>query len=347
MRAHVCAIDTRIACAKRTVRLSALLVCGLLALGQARADGDHIVLLVGGIEKQIYLPVTLAEHLGYFREQGLDVDVFSEPSGVNAEDQLLAGSAQGVVGFYDHTIDLQAKGKVVEDVIQLAQTPGEALVVSVRIAAKVHGVADLKGHNVGVAGLRGSTEFLSYYLAAASGMKMADISTEPVGAGDSFLSALRQGHIDAGMTTEPTISRAIKSGDARVLVDLRTAEDSQKALGGLYPSACLYMRLAWIKAHRDEVQRLVLAFSKTLRYIQTHTADEIAANIPVEYFAGDRELYVRALASNKAMFTPDGRMPASGPDTALRVLNVVDRAVQGKQIDLAGTYTSEFLPTQP
>ena len=311
--------------------------------GATPAAGEPIVLLVGGIEKQIYLPVRLADQLGYFREQGLEVELQSEPSGVNAEDQLLTGAVQGVVGFYDHTIDLQAKGKAVESVVQLAHTPGEALLVSSRLAGQIRSPADLKGRTLGVAGLGSSTEFLTFYLAAASGVKTTEIVAVPVGAGATFIAALKQGRIDGGMTTDPTISRLLKNGDARMIVDLRSPEETQKALGGLYPAACLYMQSAWVESHHDQVQRLVNAFLKTLTYIQTHSAEEIAARMPADYFAGDRELYVRALARNKAIFTPDGRMPASGPATVLKVLSSVDRAVRGKPIDLSRTYTTEFV----
>src|SRR5439155_17161005 len=96
---------------------------------QAASD-SRISIMVGGVEKQIYLPVILASRLGYFREQGLEVEVLTEPSGVDAEDQLLAGAVQGVVGFYDHTIDLQAKGKLVKSVVQFSRIPGEVVLVA-------------------------------------------------------------------------------------------------------------------------------------------------------------------------------------------------------------------------
>ncbi len=88
--------------------LKTMLAAALCALG-ARA-AERITLMVGGIDKIIYLPVKLAEQLGYFTDQGLDVHLRSEYSGSNGADQLLAGGAQGVVGFYDHVIYLQAGG---------------------------------------------------------------------------------------------------------------------------------------------------------------------------------------------------------------------------------------------
>ena len=321
-------------------RALAALACAFACALPAHAD--TIKLMVGGIEKQIYLPAALADRLGYFREQGLDVQVLSDTSGGHAEDGLLTGSVQGVVGFYDHTIDLQAKGKFVQAVVQFSQAPGEAVVVATRQAEAIRSPADFGGHALGVTGLGSSTHLLMQYLAAEHGVKKGDITVAGVGSGDAFAEALRAGRIDAGMTTEPTLSRLLKSGDARLLVDLRTPSAAAGELGGLYPAACLYMSVPWINTHRDEVQRLVNALVKSLRYIASHSAQDIAAQLPADYLAGDRALYISTLQQSKAMFVADGVMPASGPANVLRVMRLAERAVGGKRIDLSRTYTTEF-----
>src|SRR5512139_3156747 len=122
-------------------RTLALLTVGALAVGLAACRGqspsagasggnDKISIMVGGLDKVIYLPAKLTEQLGYFKDAGIDVDLKSEPSGADAETVMLAGQVDGVVGFYDHTVDLQAKGKCVESVVQFAAVPGEAIVVA-------------------------------------------------------------------------------------------------------------------------------------------------------------------------------------------------------------------------
>ena len=321
-------------------RALAVAACALACALPARAG--TIQLMVGGVEKQIYLPVALADRLGYFKEQGLDVQVLSDTSGGHAEDGLLTGSVQGVVGFYDHTIDLQAKGKFVQAVVQFSQAPGEAVVVAARRAESIRTPADFRGHALGVTGLGSSTHLLMQYLVAQSGIRKGEVTIAGVGAGDAFAQALRDGRIDVGMTTEPTLSRLLKSGDARLLVDLRTPEQATTALGGIYPAACLYLSTPWISTHRDDVQRLVNALVKSLRFIAAHSAQEIAAQLPADYMAGDRALYVSTLQQSKSMFIADGVMPPGGPANVLRVMRVAERAVVGKPIDLSRTYTTEF-----
>ena len=309
---------------------------------QANAD-DKITIVVTSIEKQIYLPAKLAERLGYLKETGLNIELLSEQAGVSPETQMLSGAAQGVIGFYDHTIDLQARGKLVQSVVQFSQAPGEVILVSKAAAQDISSPADFRGKTVGVTKLGASTHFLVQFLAAKAGVKKSEFSTVPVGAGASFIKAMEQGKIDAGMTTEPTISRLTASGAATILVDLRTAKSSEAVLGGTYPGACLYMPTAWVNAHKEQVQKIVNAFVKTLRYIQTHSAREIADKMPEDYYVSNKQMYIDALEVSKLTFTADGVMPESGPATVLGVLKKFDKAVQRKAINLGNTFTSEFV----
>ena len=308
----------------------------------AAAD-DKITIIVGGIEKQIYLPAMLAQQLGYFKEEGLDVELLNSRAGVEAENELLAGAVQGVIGFYDLTIDLQAKGKYIESIVQFSQAPGEVEMVSTQYADKVKTPADFKGQTLGVTGLGSSTAFLTQYLATRHGLNPGDYSLLPVGAGNTFIAAMKQDQIAAGMTTEPTIGTLVKQGTAQILIDMRTPDKTREALGGPYPAASFYVQSAWLEDHKEDAQKLANVFVKTLRYIASHSAEEIADKMPKDYYAGDKEVYVKGLAEGKAMFTPDGRMPDQGPETVLKVLSTFSKNVEGKQIDLSKTYTTAYV----
>ncbi|MGV8988993.1 MAG: ABC transporter substrate-binding protein [Cypionkella sp.] len=319
-----------------------MFACAAVAFLPFAAQAERVALMVGGIEKQIYLPLILTQNLGYFTDEGLDVEILSEPAGAEAADEMLAGAVQGVIGFYDHNIQLQALGKYTQSVVQLSLAPGEVEMVSAR-HPEVHSVADLRGLRLGVTGLGSSTDFLTEYLLVRAGLRMRDVTPVPVGAGDTLIAALRQDLVQAAMTTEPTVSRLLATGDARVLVDLRTLEGTKAALGGLYPAACLYMDSGWVAAHSATVQKLANAFVHTMRYIAAHDAAEIADYVPQDFYAGDRAMYVQALAEGKAMFTADGRMPDGGPQNVLAVLSGFMDGVSPATIDLPKTYTNAFV----
>ncbi len=325
---------------KRNLLASVAIALSMAAPGLAHAE--KISIMVGGYEKHIYLPAKLTEALGYFKDEGLEVELLNEPAGVDAEEEMLAGSVQGVVGFYDHCIDLQGKGKFAESIVQFSQAPGEVELVSTK-HPEIKSVKDFKGHSVGVTGLGSSTNFLTQYLEVKNGLELADVTSVAIGAGTTFIAAFQQDKVQAGMTTEPTISRMLKSGDAAVLVDMRTIEKTKDALGGTYPAASLYMQNDWVEKNKETTQKLANAFVKTMKFINTHSAAEIADKMPQEFYVGDKDLYVKGLNDGKGMFTPDGKMPAGGPETVLKVMTTFKKSLQGKTIDLAKTFTSEFV----
>jgi NitT/TauT family transport system substrate-binding protein len=317
-------------------------VLALSAPTARAADNAKITIMVGGITKLIYLPARLTQELGYFKDEGLDVELLSQPAGVDAENELLAGAVQAVVGFYDHAIDLQSKGKEVTTIVTFGQVPGEVEMVSTKASETVKSMADVKGKTLGVTGLGSSTSFLTQYLAGQHGITSSQYTMLPVGADASFIAAIKQNRIDAGMTTEPTISALLASGEAKVLVDMRTVEGTKAALGGTYPGSSLYVQASWLNGHKDQAAKLARAFVRTLQFIHTHSAEEIAAKMPADY-QKDKALYVRAMKGTMPMFSPDGKMPADGPDTVLKVLSAFSPSVKGKHIDLARTYTNAYV----
>jgi NitT/TauT family transport system substrate-binding protein len=313
------------------------------------AGPAHVKIMVGGIDKVIYLPAKLTEQLGYFSAEGLDVQLLTEPAGAQAENVLISGDVQGVVGFYDHTVDLQTKGKCVQSVVQLANVPGEVEMVATSKAGQITGPADFRGRKLGVTSPGSSTDFLTQYLATKAGLSKADYTTVKAGAGQTFIAAIENGGIDAGMTTDPTAARLVSSGKAKVLLDMRTEAGARSALGGLYPASSLYMDCAWVAAHRDTVQKLANAFVKTLHWIHAHSPAEIAAKMPADFAGSDKSLYVKAIGDSIGMFNADGHMPADGAANVLNVLAQFSPNVAGKKdtVDLSKTYTTEFVDAAP
>ncbi|MEU1594068.1 ABC transporter substrate-binding protein [Streptomyces sp. NPDC005708] len=347
---------------RNRARIAALATAGLLAVTSLTAcaneasstassgsgskgdgKGEKVKIMVGGLDKVIYMPAMLTQRLGYFDAEGLDVELLSEPAGVQAETALVSGQVQGAVGFYDHTLDLQTKGKHVESVVQFSHAPGEVEIVSAKAEKDITSPKDFKGRKLGITGLGSSTDFLTKYLAVKNGVNVSDFSPVAVGAGPTFVSALQKGSIDAGMTTDPTVATVLQKKLGKVLVDMRTPQGSEEALGGPYPSSSLYMQTDWVNSHKDTVQKLVNAFVKTLKWMSSHSADEIADKMPADYSQGDKTLYADAIKSTLPMFTKDGVMPQNGPETVEKVLKAFNPNIKNATIDLGKTYTTEFV----
>ncbi|PVE11230.1 ABC transporter substrate-binding protein [Streptomyces scopuliridis] len=336
---------------RRHLTISAAALAATLALGTLTAcgsdsstsgSGGKVKIMVGGLDKVIYLPAMLTQKLGYFKDEGVEVELLTEPAGVQATTSLVSGDVQGVVGFYDHTLDLQVKGKQVESVVQFSHASGEVEVVSNKAAATITSPKDFKGKKLGVTGLGSSTDFLTKYLAVNDGVQTEQFTPVAVGAGQTFISALQQGSIDGGMTTDPTVAQILDKKLGKVLIDMRTPEGSKAALGGPYPSSSLYMNTDWVNSNKETVQKLANAFVKTLKWMSTHSPEEIAAKMPADYAQGGKDLYARAIKSTLPMFTTDGVMPADGPETVERVLKAFNPNLQNATVDLSKTFTTEF-----
>jgi NitT/TauT family transport system substrate-binding protein len=306
--------------------------------------GDKIRLMVGGLNKQIYLPYMLAERLGYYKAAGLDVSLSDEPAGSDATTAMLAGQVDGVGGFYDHTIALQAVGKSAESVVSMLQVPGEVELCRNDLKSQIHSAADWKGLSLGITDTGSSTDFLTQYLAQKNGVDPASTHRIGVQAGPTFIAAIQHKNIACGMTTEPTVSTLMATGSVYILYDTRTAAGAQAAFGGEYPATSLYLTTSYVNSHRATVQKLVNAYVKTLKWIQSHTGAEIAAQMPADYYAGSGlAAYVKALTSEKGIYNPTGLMPPTGPQTCLRVQQAFNPAVKGKTIDLLKTFTNQFV----
>ena len=298
--------------------------------------------MVGGLSKQIYLPNMLAKQLGYFNDQHLDVTMIDEGSGQASEDEVLAGNVDAGSGAYVHPMVLNAAGKKIETICQFGIAPGEAEVIDARKAGSIQSPNDLKGKNLGVTELGSGTHTLTLAILGKAGIDPTKEHFVAVGAGDTFIAAIDHQTIDGGMTTEPTISRLTSSGKGKVLVDLRTPESTRAALGGDYPFIGIFAKNDWVNSNKDAAQRLVNAYVKTLKYIHSHTAAEIAAKMPAEYYAGNQALYVNALQNQISIFGTDCKMPAGGPETVMKIQQAYVPSFKGKTANLSETYTNEF-----
>ena len=295
-------------------------------------------------QQQTYLSLVLAEQLGYFTKQGLNVKVTTTASGNQAWLDTLSHTVEGAVGFYDHTQDLNAKGTLAESVINLNQAPGMVELVRTNEENTITTPAAESGKVIGVTGLGSSTEFLAEYLAVHNGVPLSDLHPVNVGAGAPFVKAMQNNTIDVGLTTEPMISAILAQKAGKIIVDMRSLSGTEAALGGPYPGTSLSFETSWINSNKTTVQKMVNALVEALHYIQTHSAAQITSVLaPADLGTETKTQYEESLANEIGMYNPTGLMPTDGPQSVNRVLNTFDTNVQGKTVNLSQTYTNAFV----
>ena len=320
----------------------------LLVLGAAFALAQtRVVLGVGGKTAVVYLPLTVVERLGYFKDEGLDVVIQDLQAGSRALQALIGGSVEVVTGGYDHTIQMQALGRDIVAFVLLNRYPGLVLAVRKDLESEIRSISDLKGRRVGITAPGSSTHIFVNYLLIKSGLRPTDASIVSTSVGAQAVAAVQNRLVDAISNVEPAISLLDERGLIRVLADTRTAQGTRAVLGGEYPFASLYTTRAWLERNPDKAQRLTNAMVRGLRWMQGKSAVEIAQILPEEFFLGDRDLYIRTLQRNLEMFSPTGRFSETAPLRPLVVLSSFDENVARAQFDLKRTFTNEFVDRVP
>ena len=322
--------------------LIVLAACGgTTPTGSGGNQSVSLKIMVGGLNKQIYLPNMLAQRLGYFKAENLDVTLIDEGSGQASEEEVVAGNVDAGSGAYVHPMVLNTQGKKVETICQFGIAPGEAEVVDASLT-NITSAKDLQGKNLGVTDLGSGTHVLTQAILGTAGVDPTKAQYVAVGAGNTFIAAIQQKKIAAGMTTYPTISRLVNSGKGKILVSLLTPEATRAALGGDYPFIGIFAKNDWVNSNKAVAQRLVNAYVKTLKYIHSHSPDEIASQMPTDYFAGDKPSYVADLKDQLSIFGTDCKMPAGGPETVQKIQQQFVSSYKGKSANLSETYTNEF-----
>jgi NitT/TauT family transport system substrate-binding protein len=300
-------------------------------------------LAVGGKSAIFYLPLSVTERLGYFKEAGLELEIADVQSGARALQSLVGGSAEIGVGTFDHTIQMQAKGQPVVAVTQYGRYPGFVLATVVSKSIPYRGPQSLKGLKIGVTSPGSSTHFMAAYMLVRSGLKPDDASFVGTGVTSTAVAAARRAEIDAIVSSDPMMSLMQSERLVDVVADTRTPEGTQAVYGGPYPGGVVYTTPAFLERNPRTVQAVVTAFVRALKWMSTHSAEDIARAMPEEYALGNREVYVRALAASQRMYSPDGRFVPGAVETAHQVLKVFDPAVAGATIDLSKTHTGAFV----
>ncbi|MGE0565628.1 MAG: ABC transporter substrate-binding protein [Pseudolabrys sp.] len=324
---------------RMTVAAAALVVSSGLALAQGK-----VTLAIGGPSCLCYLPTMLAKALGEFEKAGVNVDIVEFKGGSEALKAVMGGSADVVSGYFDHTVNLAAKGQNLQSFVVYDRFPGFALVVSPKSADKIKSVKDLKDMKVGVSAPGSSTDFFLKYILKKNGVDPNSIGVIGVGLGATAIAAMEQGTIDAAIMLDPAVTvMAGNHKDLRILVDTRSQKDTLAVFGGEYPGGSLYTKADWIASHEKEVQAMTKAIVSTLRWIHSHTPEQIADKMPAQYVGKDKALYIKALKNTMSMYSETGKMDPKGADAVLAVFSQSSPAVANAKIDLSKTYTNKYV----
>ncbi len=325
------------------MRARALLALAALILCAPAARAETLSVGIAGSSLIAYLPFALAEHQGYFRDEGLDLTVNEFQGGSKSLEALVGGSVDAVIGAYENAIFMQAKGIDLTVVFLSQDRFGFVFGVKPALEQHYHSPKDLAGLKIGVSAPGSAIANALEVLLAKGGLKLTDVAVIGVGNGPGAVAAMESGSIDAIMHSDPVITRLIRDKAIVPVVDTREEAGQIYLYGGPVASAGAYVTTDFAKAHPQTVQRFVDGLVRALKWMQHATPDEIVAAVPPAFYGADKEAYRDALVANMSTFTPDGRVSLTNAENSLKVMANSGRlAGVADKIDVARTFDDTF-----
>ena len=324
--------------------VGAMLVGALPVAAQAQIEKPKVVIAVGGKAAFYYLPLTIAERLGYFKDEGLDPEINDFAGGSKALQAVVGGSADVVSGAWENTIDQQPKGLNLQGFVKMGRYPAISVGIVKARAAAYHSPADLKGMKIGVSAPGSSTNRIVQHLMADGGLKPGDAAFVGVGTSSGAIAAVKSGEIDGVSNVDPVMTMLEKSGDIVIVADTRTEAGTKKVFGySDLPAAALYAPIEFIRKNPNTVQALTNAIVRALLWLQTATPEQVASTVPPEYLLGDKAIYLATYAKVKDAISPNGLFTKEGAENTMKFLAAFNPAIKPGSINLAQTYDNRYV----
>ena len=315
----------------------------LAAQAQGKIEKPKVSIAVGGKAAFYYLPLTIAERLGYFKDEGLDVEISDFDGGSKALQAVVGGSADVVSGAWENTIDQQPKGLQLQGFALQGRYPMIVVAIAKAKAANYKSPKDLKGMKIGVSAPGSSTNRVVLHLLAKDGLKGEDVSIIGVGTSSGVIAALTSGQVDAVSNLDPAMAMLESMGAVTVVADTRTAKGTEAVFGSAdMPAAALYAPISFIQKNPNTVQALTNAMVRALLWLQKATPEQVVATVPPEYLLGNKDAYLASYMKLKDAYSPDGMFTEAGAQNTLKYLAAFNPAIKPADIKLGQTFDNSY-----
>ena len=328
------------------MRRSLLALSLVLAACSNKPDHPQVRLGALGVGLQTQqMPITLAQTLGYYKDEGVDVTLENLATNSKTLQALIGGSVDLAAIAYQQTIQMAAEGQHLRAFFIGVRRTNTVLLVAPKARDRIRRVEDLKGALVGVPSLWSPTHQWVDGILLKHGVRPSEVSTVGIGATASTVAAVESGRIAAaGVSGGDHIRLLRRNPGLRILLDGSTLEGTLESYGcDCFASGALTAKQSWLDRNPDTARKLAHALQRTLQWMAAHTPEEIYQRLPDNLRSQDAATDVAVIRWSLPLFTTDGRMPKDSPEVMKRYLDATIDKVRDSKIDLASTWTNDFL----
>ena len=330
-----------------------LAATGLLALSRPRpalaAPLTRASISVPGPGNLLFLPLTLARHIGADQAEGLELDIRYSGGGPQSFRAMLERNCDFSAGGFSALALQRISGQPVLCIAPLTRVPAYTLLVRVSLRQRVRKIADLKGLVVGVKGHvpggRSTSQLFTEYVLSRAGVAPDQVNYVSAGQSyDSQHAALASGTVDAIMGDEPFATRLVRQKVAYTLADFHDPRTTRRQMGGLFLNGMVATREDMVANRPEEVEKMVRTVHRTLVWIASHPAHELVeALAPAN--SDERQALLAVLSQRKNIYSRDGRISAEQLATAERFLHATEKTPAAQAFRVASLVETRWAGT--
>ena len=319
--------------------------CLVLSPSQVRAASDkfHLSLVIDDKASLSHLPLLLAEQLGFFGAEGLEVDWVEQPSQSLAMAGLTHGAVDVLCAPYENALMLKHKGFDAVSIVQIARTPQWVLGVSKKNIPNFKTLADLRGKRIGLIDPEGSAHRCLTVSLLRTGVPANEVNMTYLNSSVHALVAMRSGSVDALFASDPLMTALEKKDDINIVSNFRTLKQTQRMFGGLLPGNGLIVSQALIDKNPQVMQSLVSAVMRSRKWLRTAGPSDLLRYLVDNPVLPDRLVYLNAVENLRESFSRDGGLSTEAQQVSLRMLGLVDPSFNSRSVAWQTTVSNDFV----
>jgi NitT/TauT family transport system substrate-binding protein len=294
----------------------------------------------------LYTPFFVGQDLGFFKENGLEVEEIRTGSGSKAATIVISGDAQFYLGTVDKITKAKAKGKDLLAVCAMLTKMGSTLAIRKGVKPGIEKlplkerIPQIKGLTIGVTGRGSGTDVLARYIIKnySDLDPERDVNLMPIGKSSAYYAAMKTNKVDIIVRSEPVPAYCVKNFGARYFVDI---------IGGEIPffSDYLYISVVgskdYIEQHPDITRAFVKGMVKAERLIRENP-DKALQVMKERMPKVDPGLHDLIWKSHKLAYAADGRITKSGVDAGQEFILFLKKVKKKYPFDEIAT--NKYLP---
>jgi len=328
-----------------------IFAAALLALAAARAEAQapRKVKMTIPVVAHSMTPVYIAQSKGFFKEEGLEVDITSTGGGGPDIRALIAGDVDFSFTTGDNVILAQQEGK---KLLMVASGLNKLFInwAMHKDSAKAKGITDatplaeklkaLKGLTIGFTNPGALTAHLAGFVTRKAGyVPQQDVNMIAIGSGPTWIAALENRKVDAALTAPPTPETAVSRGFAIPFLSYTNYAE----LGiPEFLMENLIARPETVAKDAELVRKMTRALVKANKWALQSTPEDVAEALKPFLGKTDPALLLAGAKAVLPTLSPDGRTSERSVQATQDMLE--QAGLLKKRIPYSDLATNEFLP---